>query len=528
YINRIPLPEIMAEKQKQTAKATEKTQGSISIEDMAVFCKRKGFVYPSSEIYGGMAGFWDFGPLGAELFNNIKSSFWKFFVQSREDMVGMEASIISHPRTWKASGHIENFGDLVITCSKCKQKLRADHFIEEKLGINAEGKKVEEINKIIKDNKLKCQKCGSNFEELKKFNLLFETKVGAEEDKSSIAYLRGETAQGMFLDFKLITDTTRVKLPFGIVQIGRCFRNEIAPRDFLFRLREFHIGEFEFFIHPKMQNCDILADEQLKLKIPLLSAEMQDKGKNDLVMTSIKDMIKSKKLDEWHGYWLAEQVRWFLSIGIKMEHLKIREHTKPELSHYSSATFDVDYLYPFGSKEIAGNANRGQYDLNQHIKESGKDLSIFDEETKEKIVPRVIEPTFGMERVFLGVLCEAYEYDNKRENVVLHLHPKLAPIKIAVLPLVNKLEDKAREIFNMLKDEFPCVYDKSGSVGRRYARMDEIGTPYCVTVDFETIEKDDSVTIRDRDTTKQVRVKISELKGVLSRLISGEMSFSKL
>ncbi|MBW2971579.1 glycine--tRNA ligase, partial [Candidatus Woesearchaeota archaeon] len=350
---------------------------------------------------------------------------------------------------------------------------------------------------------------------------MFKTKIGTDQTE---AYLRGETAQGMFLDFKLVTDTSRVKLPFGIVQVGRCFRNEIAPRDFMFRCREFHIGEFEFFIHPKMQNCDIITDEQLKLEIPLLSAEMQDKNKDELVMTSIGDMIKKKKLDGWHGYWLAEQVRWFISLGLKMDNLKIREHTKTELSHYSSATFDIDYKYPFGSKELAGNANRGQYDLNQHVKESGKDLSVFDEESKEKVIPRVIEPTFGMERAFLAVLCDAYEYDKTRDNIVLHLHPKLAPIKVAVFPLVNKLEDKAREVFLMLKDEFPCTYDRSGSVGRRYARMDEIGTPFCVTIDFDSLEKKD-VTIRNRDTTEQKRIKITELKDTLRRLVSGEIAF---
>jgi glycyl-tRNA synthetase len=480
---------------------------NLSIDDMATFCKRKGFVYPSSEIYGGMAGFWDYGPLGVELFNNIKQSFWKFFVQSRENMVGIEASIISHPRTWVASGHVANFNvnDYLVNCKKCKKSAKID---KPELG-NA-----------------KCE-CGGEYDwdHAKMVEQMFKTKIGTDQIE---AYLRGETAQGMFLDFKLVTDTSRVKLPFGIVQVGRCFRNEIAPRDFMFRCREFHIGEFEFFIHPKMQKCDIITDEQLKLEIPLLSAEMQNKNKDELVMTSISDMIKKKKLDEWHGYWLAEQVKWFISLGLKIENLKIREHTKTELSHYSSATFDIDYKYPFGSKELAGNANRGQYDLNQHVKESSKDLSIFDEESKEKVIPRVIEPTFGMERAFLAVLCDAYEYDAKRENIVLHLHPKLAPIKVAVFPLVNKLEEKAREIFMLLKDDIVCSYDKSGSVGRRYARMDEIGTPYCVTIDFETIEKDQAVTIRDRDTTDQVRVKITELKETLKKLIDCEIKFQDI
>ncbi|MBW2972619.1 glycine--tRNA ligase, partial [Candidatus Woesearchaeota archaeon] len=334
------------EAKKETKQEASK---GLNIDDMAVFCKRKGFVYPSSEIYGGISGFWDYGPLGVELFNNIKQSFWKFFVQSRENMVGIEASVISHPRTWVASGHVANFNvnDYLVTCKKCKKSTKIDK---------------PDLRKV------KCE-CGGDYDwdRAKVVEQMFKTKIGTDQTE---AYLRGETAQGMFLDFKLVTDTSRVKLPFGIVQVGRCFRNEIAPRDFMFRCREFHIGEFEFFKHPKMQKCDIITDEQLKLEIPLLSAEMQDNNKDELVMTSIGDMIKKKKLDGWHGYWLAEQVRWFISLGLKMDNLKIREHTKTELSHYSSATFDIDYKYPFGSKELAGNANRGQYDLNQHVKES--------------------------------------------------------------------------------------------------------------------------------------------------------------
>lgn len=508
-----------------------KAENKLDIESMTVFCKKKGFVYPSSEIYGCLSGFWDFGPLGVELFNNVKQSFWRFFVQSRENMVGMEASIISHPRTWKASGHLDNFGDLALACSKCRQKLRADHFIDEKLGINVEGKKAEEVNLIIEKNNLKCPKCGGLFEQLKKCNLLFETTVGPVEDKSAVAYLRGETAQGIFLDFKVITDTGRVKLPFGIVQIGRCFRNEISPRDFLFRSREFNIGEFEFFIHPDEKICPLLAQNHRNLKIPLLSAEAQQKGAKKIAMeemalVSIGGMIKSNKLDEWHGFWLAEQISWLLSLGLKIEHLKIREHTKTELSHYSSATFDIDYLYPFGSKEVAGIANRGQYDLNQHMKESGKDLSIFDEASSKKVIPRVIEPTFGMERVFLAVLCEAYTDDKERGNVVLRIHPKLAPIKVAVLPLVNKLEEESRNVFLGLKDEFACQFDRSGSIGRRYARADEIGIPYCITVDFDTLTEK-TVTVRDRDTTQQIRVPIAGLRTILGELVSGRIEFSK-
>ena len=499
----------------------------LTIEEIAIFCKKKGFVYQSSEIYGGFSGFWDYGPLGVELFNNIKANWWKHFVQDKENMIGIDASIISHPRTWKASGHLDSFGDLILTCQKCKNKLRADHFIEDMLNINVEGKKSDEINEIISKNNLKCQKCKGDFEELKDFNLLFKTFVGAEEEKASVAYLRGETAQGMFTDFKVIADTTRQKLPFGIAQVGKCFRNEIAPRDFMFRCREFTIAEFEFFIHPDEKECHNLTKEHLNLKVMLLDAEIQEKQEKTLKETTISKMVEDKKLGKWHAYWLAEQMMWFYGLGLKKEDLKIREHTKTELSHYSSATFDMDYNYPFGSKEVAGNANRGQYDLNQHIKESKEKLELFDEASKSKIIPRVIEPTFGMDRLFLAVLVGAYNNDKKRGNIVLNIHPQIAPVKLGIFPLVNKLEKQGRELYEQLKQEFTCQYDKSGSIGRRYARADETGIPYCVTIDFDT-DKDKSITIRDRDTTEQKRVKIKDLKETLNKLIKQEILFEKI
>lgn len=495
----------------------------LSIEELSVFAKKKGFVFQSSEIYGGFKGFWDYGPLGVELFNNIKQSFWHHFVQTKENVVGLDASIISHPRVWKASGHIDNFGDLLINCSKCKKKFRADHLIDDALNINVEGMEIKKINEIIQKNNLKCPECKSDFAELKDFNLLFKTGVGAQEDSSSISYLRGETAQGMFFNFKMIAETSRQKLPFGIAQVGKCFRNEISPRDFTFRSREFRIGEFEFFLHPKDKKCSLLEKKHLDIEFNFLDAQTQENEKKTIRKSKIKDLIKEKRLDEWHAYWLSEQSLWLKSLGLHYDNIKIREHTKFELSHYASANFDHDYNFPFGSKELAGNANRGQYDLTQHQNESKQSMEIFDEETKEKILPRVIEPTFGMDRVFLAVLYDAYSTrkDEKERNVVvLKLNPKLAPIKIGVFPLVNKLNDKAREVFNLLKDDFVCQYDKGGSIGRRYARADEIGIPYCLTIDFETIEKDDSVTIRDRDTTKQVRVKISDLKDELRKRLS--------
>jgi glycyl-tRNA synthetase len=477
---------------------------ALSIEDIAVFCKKKGFVYPSSEIYGGLAGFWDFGPLGVELFNNIKADWWKYFVQSREDMVGIDASIISHPRIWKASGHIESFSDVAIQCKTCKR-----------------------INKVDKADvgKARCEFCGGELDikTAKELKLLFPLSVGSN---GITAYLRGETAQGMFTDFKIIADTSRKRAPFGIAQIGKCFRNEIAPRDFLFRSREFTIGEFEFFIHPDEKKCSILDKKHLDIEVMLLDAETQEQGETGLKKTKIGKMVKDERLGEWHAYWLAEQALWLKSLGMDMDKIKVREHVKTELSHYSSATFDIDYNYPFGSKEVAGIANRGQYDLNQHIKESKERLELFDEETKKKIIPRVIEPTFGMERIFLAVLADAYNYDKKRGNIILKLHPKLAPVKVGVFSLVNKLNKEARKVYDMLKTEFVCQFDASGSIGRRYARADEIGIPYCVTFDFDSL-KDKAVTIRDRNDIRQIRVKISELVDVLKKLLDSEIKLEK-
>ena len=473
---------------------------NIDIEELAKFCKEKGFVFRSSDIYGGFSGFWDFGPLGVELFNNLKKDWWNFFVHQKENMLGMEGSIISHPRTWKASGHIENFNDVFVKCKKCGKTGKLD---ENELG------------------KVKCE-CGGDYESQGKFNLMFETKVGVKSNASDseTAYLRGETAQGMFLDFKLISQTSRKNLPFGIAQIGRCFRNEIAPRDFLFRSREFHIGEFEFFINPEEKKCDLLDSRHSNVKFNFLSEENQKNYSNTLEKITIKNLVDKHKLDEWHAYWLAEQIIWFKNLGL--EEIKIREHTKEELSHYSSATFDIDYEYPFGSREIAGNANRGQFDLTQHQRESKENMEIFDEKSGKKVLPRVIEPTFGMERTFLALLTKAYCEDEKG-NVVLTLPEKLAPIKAAVFPIVKqpKFEKIAEEIVYDLKKEWNVVYDKSGSIGRRYARNDEIGTPFCITVDGDSLNKKD-VTIRERDSAKQFRVNVSDLKNVLRRLINGE------
>ncbi len=490
-------------KNKEDNHKSMDSEKKISIEELSNFCKSKGFVFKSSEIYGGISGFWDFGPLGVELFNNIKQNWWNFFVKQKENIVGLDASIISHPQTWKASGHLTNFNDIAVICKKCKKSTKIDK---------------SEIGKV------KCS-CGGEYEVLGEFNLMFKTKIGALNAEE--AYLRGETAQGMFLDFKLIQQTSRMQLPFGIAQIGTCFRNEIAPRDFLFRSREFHIGEFEFFINPEEKKCDLLDNPHLNTEFNFLDEETQKEGKTNLKKVKIKNLLEEGKLEEWHAYWLAEQIIWLNSLGLY--EIKVREHTKEELSHYSSATFDIDYEYPFGSKELGGIANRGQYDLTNHQKESKQNLEIFDEKYKNKVIPKVIEPTFGMERIFLAILTKAYTYDKKRENVILKIPPFLSPIKAAIFPIVKKeeFENLSREIFNDLKKEWFVSYDVSGSIGRRYSRNDEIGTPYCITVDGDSIKNKD-VTIRDRDTTKQIRVKIKDLKDTLKKLINQEIDFEKV
>ena len=474
----------------------EKTK-KLTIDDLTTFCKRKGFVFKSSEIYGGLSGFWDFGPLGVDLYNNIKKDFWKFFVQEKENMIGIDASIISHPKTWEASGHLTAFKDVAVVCKKCKKASMVDIF-------------------EAKSGKLKCE-CGGECEVQGEFNLMFKTRIGALNPED--AYLRPETAQGMFLNFLNVCDTTRQKLPFGIAQVGKCFRNEIAPRDFLFRSREFTIAELEFFTHPDNDDCHMLDSNHLSLKLRLLDAETQEKGDYKLKETTIGKMIKEKKMSNWHGYWLAEQLLWFESMGL-LQNIKVREHMKKELSHYSSATFDMDYEYPFGSKEIAGNANRGQFDLTQHSKFSKEDMSMFDEVTKKRVIPSVIEPTFGIDRIFLALLCQSYHYDESRKNVVLKLPPRLAPVKVAVFPIIKKevYQKMARGIFDDLRKEFNVIYDATGSVGRRYARNDEQGTPMCITVDADSTE-DNSATIRWRDDAEQVRVSIDKIREIVRKVV---------
>lgn len=512
-----------AEKTKNNIKRVQISNAmtKLSIEDMATFCKKKGFVYKTAEIYGGLAGFFDYAHLGVELKNNIKQEWWKYHVHQREDVVGIDGSIITNPQVWKASGHVDNFADLMLTCSKCKHKIRADQFIEDKLKIPADGLKAHEINAQIKEHSLSCPQCKSEFKEVKNFNLMFQTIVGPESDKASTAYLRPETAQLIFPNYKLVMEHARMKLPFGIAQIGKAFRNEISPRDFLFRCREFEQMELEYFVHPKDYKCPFVKEVK-DYELLIYSTEMQEKKKSPKKM-SISEALKNKIIKtEWHAYWMALEHKWFTQLGANPDKLRVRQHLKTEKSHYALDTWDLEYEFPFGWKELQGMANRTDYDLKKHQEVSGKDMAIYDEETKEKVLPHVIaEPSQGVDRAFLVFMFDAYEDDKKRGNVVLKLHPKLAPVKAAVFPLVKnkpELVEKARKIYEDLKPHFYTQYDESGSIGRRYARADEIGIPYCITVDFDSLN-DNTVTIRDRDSTKQERMTIKEVVEFVKRAL---------
>lgn len=474
-----------------------------TIEDMAAFCKKKGFVYPSGEIYGGLAGFWDFGPLGVELKNNIKKEWWKFHVQQREDIVGIDGSIITHPKTWKASGHVDSFTDVYVKCKKCKKPNKIDK---------------SEIKTA------KCD-CGGSYNVLGDINLMFKTNVGPVEGNTS--YLRPETAQLIFSDFKLVAENARLKLPFGIAQIGKAFRNEISPREFLFRSREFEQMEIEYFTHPdQTEHCPFIKEIE-NIKMNILSQDLQKKKKSPIKL-SIKEALKKQIIKkQWLAYWLATEQLWFTNLGADPEKFRIRQHLKDELSHYSSECWDLEYEFPFGWRELQGMADRSDFDLQQHIKHSKTDLSLFDQETNKKITPYVVaEPSQGVGRAFLVFMFDALHDDKKRGNIVLKLDPKLAPIKVGIFSLVNKLNDQTKEIFNELKQDFVCKLDTSGSIGRRYARADEEGIPYSITFDFDSL-KDKSITIRDRNTTKQIRVKIKDLKETLNKLLNSEIKLEK-
>ena len=459
-----------------------------TMDKIVALCKGRGFVYPGSEIYGGLANSWDYGPLGVEYKNNIKRAWMKKFVQESPYNVGLDSAILMNSQVWVASGHVATFNDPLIDCRACKMRHRADKlvesFVQEKgMDVNVEAMTGEQLVDFIRENKVPCPGCGkSDFTDIRKFNLMFKTHQGVTEDSSTEVYLRPETAQGIFVNFKNIQRTTRKKIPFGVAQVGKSFRNEITPGNFIFRIREFEQMELEFFCKPG----------------------------TDL---------------EWFQYWREYCHQWLLSLGMTEEHLRLRDHEKEELSFYSKATTDFEYLFPFGWGELWGVADRTDYDLSQHIKTSGQDLSYFDPETNERYVPYVIEPSLGADRVALAFLVDAYDEEVVDESkndtrVVLHLHPALAPFKCAVLPLSKKLAGPAQELYARMAKEFMVDYDDSGSIGKRYRRQDEIGTPFCVTVDFDTVGDDTKpgdgcVTVRDRDTMEQVRMPMDQLESYI-------------
>ncbi|MBR2449511.1 MAG: glycine--tRNA ligase [Clostridia bacterium] len=464
------------------------SNNTATMEKIVNLCKNRGFIFPGSEIYGGLANTWDYGPLGVELKNNIKRAWWQKFVTENKLNVGLDAAILMNPQTWVASGHLAGFSDPLMDCRECHERFRADKLIED--WANETGYVLEkpidafshaEMKAFVEEHNIPCPTCKKhNFTDIRQFNLMFKTFQGVTEDAKNTVYLRPETAQGIFTNFVNVQRTTRKKMPFGIAQIGKSFRNEITPGNFIFRVREFEQMELEFFCKPG----------------------------TDL---------------EWFSYWRSFCRDWLLAIGLKEERIRLRDHDPEELCFYSKATTDFEFLFPFGWGELWGVADRTDYDLTQHQNTSGKDLSYFDQETNERYIPYVVEPSLGVERTVLAVLCNAYEdqvLDAEKNDVrtVLHLHPTLAPFKATILPLSKKLGEKADEIYSELIKSFPVDYDESGSIGKRYRRQDEIGTPYCITVDFDTLE-DNAVTVRDRDTMEQVRIPVSELKNYIAEKI---------
>jgi glycyl-tRNA synthetase len=507
----------------------------LTIEELASFCKKKGFVFQAGEIYGGLAGFFDFGPLGVELKNNIKREYWKKFVHKREDIFGQDGSIITNPKVWKASGHVETFGDMLLTTKDTKTKLRADHFIEDELKIPGDTLTPKEIEELIVKNNLKFK--GEDFElPIQFFSGMLQTQIGADITKQNTAYLRPETAQSIFPNFRIIADVSRGTLPFGITQIGKAYRNEISPRDFIFRCREFEQIEMEYFFNPQTKS-ELLTNDLKKVKFQFLDAKTQDEGKIDMVEMTIGDLLKdeTKNFNSHHAYWFAVFFKWFnVELGLDYKNLRVREHVSTELSHYSSATFDIDYNFSMGFKEMFGMANRTDYDLKAHAKDSKTKMEFHDEKTQSKVIPHVIEPTIGVERLMMALIYDSYTDDKERGNIVLNMNPKLVPNQVAIFPLMNKdeLTTLARKIHEELLDEgITSFYDKSGSIGKRYARQDEVGTPYCLTIDYEAIEegdKKDTVTIRDRNSTEQKRININEITETISKLIKGKINFEDI
>lgn len=451
------------------------------MDKIVSLAKRRGFIFQSSEIYGGINGFWDYGPVGVELKKKIKDSWWRRVVQMRDDVVGLDTSIIAHPQTWVASGHVAHFSDPMIDCKKCKRRFRADDLEPNSMGVvrGRAGSHPDFSEDQASPVRANCPECGGELTPPRQFNLMFKTFVGAVEDETAIAYLRPETCQSIFTQFKNVQITSRQKVPFGIAQIGKSFRNEITPRNFIFRSREFEQMEMEFF-------------------------------------------VKEAESSRWYEYWVNERFQWFIDLGVRKENLRQRPHKKEELAHYAKGCTDVEYQFPFGWSELEGIADRGTYDLSQHLKTSGKDLSYFDDETKEKFVPAVVETSVGVDRTYLTVLCDAYheeeaptsEKGETEQRVVLRFKPEIAPFTAAIFPLSKKLAEPARKLEHDLRHHFPTDYDEVGSIGKRYRRHDEIGTPFGITYDFQS-QTDQKVTIRHRDSMKQDRVGLDQVETYL-------------
>ena len=457
-------------------KNSEKT-----MDKVVGLCKTRGFIYPGSDIYGGLANAWDYGPLGVELKNNVKRAWWKKYVQECPYNVGLDSAILMNPEVWVASGHVGGFSDPLMDCKDCHTRHRADQLIESQSDVNPAGWDFDQMTKFIEENGIKCPECGgSNFTDIRTFNLMFKTFMGITEDSKNEVYLRPETAQGIFVNFLNIQKSMRKKLPLGVCQVGKSFRNEITPGNFIFRTREFEQMELEFFCKPD----------------------------TDL---------------EWFAYWKDYCKNWLLTLGIKEENIRMRDHDPKELAFYSKGTTDIEFVFPFGWGELWGIADRTDYDLGRHMEHSGKSLEYFDPETNEKYIPYVIEPSLGADRVTLAFICEAYDEEvigqdkngNDDVRTVMHFHPAIAPYKAAVIPLVKKLSPEAKELYAKLSKKFMIDYDETGTIGKRYRRQDEIGTPFCITYDFDTKEKDNCVTVRDRDTMEQVRVSIDKLEEYL-------------
>ena len=454
----------------------------IIMEDIVNYAKQYGYIFKGSEIYGGLANAWDYGPMGAELKRNLKNIWWKKFVHENPFNYGLDAAILMNPKVWVSSGHVASFSDPLIDCKKCKSRHRADKLIEEATNgeVIADGFSNEELLEYIKEHNITCPKCGAlDYTDIRQFNLLFETSQGVTEDAKSKIYLRGETAQGIFVNFKNVERSMRAKVPFGICQYGKAFRNEITPGNFIFRTREFEQMELEFFCKP---NTDL----------------------------------------EWHGYWKNYCMDFLKTLGLDKDNLRYRDHEKEELSFYSKATTDIEYKYPFGWGELWGIADRTDYDLKVHMEGANEDLRYLDPETNEKYLPYVIEPSVGVDRLLLAILCDSYHVEKLEndERVVLKLHPALAPIKVTILPLVKKYHaEKANDVYGDLCSKFSCSYDDTGSIGKRYRRCDAVGTPFCITVDDETLTNN-IVTIRDRDTMEQIKISLDEVEAYIKEKIN--------